>query len=273
MCGIMEGIMVATTVAGAVQQSNAQRQAGRAAASAAGAQSAAAISQGVHEQAGFLAQADADRYNADTSFANKRIAERLSGEATQEGKLSEQISRLDTKQQIGLQRVAQAASGSVVDQGSNLNLVQDTAVFGEFEARNIRASTARRAQGFLDQGFNYGRTGDLQLLQAEHSVAAGDIAVQSGVASGEAYANAGEQALAAGKAQSAATLISAAGTVAGQWSKFSAKVPPGGSTGVTTAGGGPSFSPYSNPGSATSGFGQPTHFQTPSTSLGIRKYT
>ena len=217
MCGIMEGIMVATTVAGAVQQSNAQRQAGRAAASAAGAQSAAAISQGVHEQAGFLAQADADRYNADTSFANKRIAERLSGEATQEGKISEQISRLDTKQQIGLQRVAQAASGSVVDQGSNLNLVQDTAVFGEFEARNIRASTARRAQGFLDQGFNYGRTGDLQLLQAEHSVAAGDIAVQSGVASGEAYAKAGEEALRTGKAQASATMLQAAGTVAMMW--------------------------------------------------------
>ena len=270
MCDVSLAVMGAAQVAGGAMKANAAKQAGRASASAAGRQSAAAISQGVHEQAGFLAQADADRYNADTSFANKRITERLSAEATQEGKISEQISRLDTKQQIGLQRVAQAASGNVVDQGSNLNLVQDTAVFGEFEARNIRTSAARRAQGFLDQGFNYGRTGDLQLLQAEHSVAAGDIAVQSGVASGEAYANAGEQALAAGKAQSAATLISAAGTVAGQWSKFSAPV---GSTGVTTAGGGPSFSPYSNPGNATSGFGQPTHFQTPSTSLGIRKYT
>ena len=37
------------------------------------------------------------------------------------------------------------------------------------------------------------------------------------MASGEAYAKAGEQALAAGKAQATATMIQAAGTVATQW--------------------------------------------------------
>jgi hypothetical protein len=226
--------MGAITVAGAVQKADAQKKAGRASAGAAGRQSTAAISQGVHKQAGFLAQADADRYNADTAFANKRIAERLSREATREGKISEQISRLDTKQQKGLQRVAQAASGSVVDEGSNLNLVQDTAVFGEFEARNIRASAARRAQGFLDRGFSFGRTGDLQLLQAEHAVSAGDIALRSGVASGENFAAAGEQALAAGKAQAAATMISAAGTVATKWAAAYSGPPEtgGGATGA-----------------------------------------
>ena len=217
MCDVSLAVMGAAQVAGGAMKANAAKQAGRASASAAGRQSAAAISQGVHEQAGFLAQADADRYNADTSFANKRITERLSAEATQEGKISEQISRLDTKQQIGLQRVAQAASGSVVDQGSNLNLVQDTAVFGEFEARNIRTSAARRAQGFLDQGFNFGRTGDLQLLQAEHAVAAGDIALQSGVASGQNFAEAGEQALAAGKTQAAAIMLDTAVSVGTKW--------------------------------------------------------
>ena len=56
--------------------------------------------------------------------------------------------RVKTQQDIGTQRVAQAANNGMVDQDTNALLNQDVAMIGELDAQTIANNAAREAYGF-----------------------------------------------------------------------------------------------------------------------------
>ncbi len=62
--------------------------------------------------------------------------------------------RVKTQQNIGTQRVAQAASGGMVDQDSNLLVNMDEAMIGELDAQTIANNAAREAFGYETQAMD-----------------------------------------------------------------------------------------------------------------------
>lgn len=69
-------------------------------------------------------------------------------DARARGIIDADASRVQTQQLIGSQRAAQAASGGVVDYGSNALLQQDAAQYGELDALIISNNAAREAYGY-----------------------------------------------------------------------------------------------------------------------------
>ena len=69
---------------------------------------------------------------------------------------------------IGKQRAAFAANNIDSSSGTALDLISETAQFGEEDALAIRANAARDAWGFRTQGMNYRAQGTLARAQARN---------------------------------------------------------------------------------------------------------
>lgn len=93
----------------------------------------------------------AAEYNAKIQERNAEIAEMQAVSAEERGKVTEREHRLRVSGLKGSQRVSAAASGVLVDEGSPLAILQDTAVQGELDILTIRQNTAREAWGFRTQ--------------------------------------------------------------------------------------------------------------------------
>lgn len=106
------------------------------------------------------AQATVNRNNA-------TIAEWQAQDALMRGGKAEQTQRLKTAQLAGSQRAAFAARGVALDEGSALNILNDTEYTGNLDAITIRDNAAREAWGHRVQGANY--TSDANLLSARAS--------------------------------------------------------------------------------------------------------
>jgi hypothetical protein len=97
--------------------------------------------QGMGKKAEANAQADQLRQNA--LFLRQSAAD-----AESRGRHEADWQRNETQQLIGTQRTTQAASGGVVDEGSNALIQQDTAQLGELDALTISNNAAREAYGY-----------------------------------------------------------------------------------------------------------------------------
>lgn len=86
---------------------------------------------------------------------NKIYAERAAQDAEARGKQQEEQQRIQTQQMIGRQRAALASNGVLVDEGTSLDLIGDTAMFGELDALNIRGNAQREALGYRQAGSNF----------------------------------------------------------------------------------------------------------------------
>jgi len=87
----------------------------------------------------------AGEYNAQLAERNAEIVEIQAIDAEKRGTIAESQHRLRIARLKGSQRVATAGSGVVVDEGSPLQILQDTDRFGELDALTIRANAAREA--------------------------------------------------------------------------------------------------------------------------------
>lgn len=94
----------------------------------------------------------AAEYNAKIQERNAEIAEMQAVSAEQRGTEAERLHRQQVAGLKSSQRVSAAASGVVVDTGSPLSILQDTAVQGEMDAMTIKANTAQEAWGHRVQG-------------------------------------------------------------------------------------------------------------------------
>lgn len=79
---------------------------------------------------------------------NAKIKELQAQQATQIGNIEEERHRRRIRQMLGAQRAAFAASGVEMGSGTALEVLGDTAGFGEQDALAIRSNALREAWGF-----------------------------------------------------------------------------------------------------------------------------
>ena len=156
--------------------------------------------------AGAMAQARGQRHAAASKAAeyeyqakiddnNRKVAEWKAADAIARGKKEESSHRIKVAALKGRQRSALAASGVVVDSGSALDILADTAALGELDALTIRSNAEREAY--------------------EHKVTASNLTANAGMK----RMGAGN-ALIAGKIGSMTSLLSGAGSVANKWYNY-----------------------------------------------------
>ncbi len=100
-------------------------------------------------------QQSALRYQADIADTNARLSELSAQSELVRGQREEQASRLRTAQLKSSQRVALAANGIDLGQGSAAEILTSTDYMGEVDANTIAANAVRQAWGYRTQGMNY----------------------------------------------------------------------------------------------------------------------
>lgn len=131
-------------------------------------------------------------YQASIARNNQIYAQRAADEAKQRGLVAEEKARQAAQNLRGRQRAVLAANGVDVNTGSSLDIQTDTAAMGELDALTARSNAEREAQGYLQQGANFGGEAALYDARARN-------ASSSGMWTG------------------ATTLLGGAGTVASKW--------------------------------------------------------
>jgi len=82
---------------------------------------------------------------ADQARAQAKVSGYLAKDAIERGRREEQATRERVRRALGMQRAAFGASGGVVDVGSALDVLEDTAYFGELDILTVRSNAAREA--------------------------------------------------------------------------------------------------------------------------------
>lgn len=100
-------------------------------------------------------QQSALRFQADIADTNARLAELSAQSELVRGQREEQASRLRTAQLKSSQRVAMAANGIDLGQGTAAEVLTSTDYMGEVDANTIAANAVRQAWGYRTQGMNY----------------------------------------------------------------------------------------------------------------------
>lgn len=88
---------------------------------------------------------------SDQARTNAILSQDAADDAMSRGRYQAGLQRLRTQGQIGTQRVAQAANGGLINEGSNAALQEDTAAIGELDALTIQNNAAREAYGYKVQ--------------------------------------------------------------------------------------------------------------------------
>lgn len=117
-------------------------------------------------QASNAAKAQA-RYQQRIAENNKITADRAAEDARARGEADAQRRQQELSVLEGRQRAALAANGVVVDEGSALEIVEQTAARSELDALTIRSNAEREALGFEAQGTNFAQTAQFNALRAE----------------------------------------------------------------------------------------------------------
>lgn len=110
---------------------------------------------------GAFSQYQASRYNAKMMEYNKKIGELQAADALRRGEIEEGRYRQQVGAMIGQQRVSMAAQGLDVNDGSALQVQQDTARIGEIDAMTIRHNAAMEAWGYKVQAAGAGAQADM----------------------------------------------------------------------------------------------------------------
>lgn len=119
------------------------------------------------------AQEAASKYQAQVNENNAIIAEREAAAAEERGKDAEGKQRRLTAQFQAQQEAAYAKSGVLMDSGSPLDILSDTAALGEIDALTIR-------QNYMDEAYNQRRQADNFRNEAELNRFSGRNAARAG---------------------------------------------------------------------------------------------
>lgn len=99
-------------------------------------------------------QAEEGKVQQSIANYNANVAEQQALDAQRRGIMEAGERRAQTRQQIGRQRTALAASGVDVSSGSALDIFADTAAYGELDAQTIQSNAMREAYGYRTQSSN-----------------------------------------------------------------------------------------------------------------------
>lgn len=108
----------------------------------------------------------AESYNNQVAKQNKAVAEAQAVDAERLGQLEGNERRLQMRMQIANQTVGFAAQ-NVEQTGTALDILGDTAMFGEVDIQRIQAGAARKAWGYRMQGYDIEANNRLQKFQGK----------------------------------------------------------------------------------------------------------
>lgn len=95
---------------------------------------------------GVVSENRAAKYNA-------KVAELQAKDALERGHMAESEHRRKVALLTGKQRASAGASGTVVDIGSNFDVISDTQFFGGMDALTLRHNATKEAWGYRAQNF------------------------------------------------------------------------------------------------------------------------
>lgn len=136
---------------------------------------------------------DSANYNAAVQRNNAQLAEYQAQDAVTRGDKATEDHMRKVAQLKGSQKASMAARGLDLSEGSALNILTDTDLFGEIDANTIQTNAAREAWGYRAQGSNSTAQANLYKAQADN-----------------------QNPLMAG----AGTLLAGAGSVADRWTAY-----------------------------------------------------
>jgi hypothetical protein len=133
-----------------------------------------------------MSSANAGKANQRLAEMNAQVAEIQAEDAIARGRVEEGIHRKKVRGMIGSQRAAFAAGGVDVNSGSALDVQADTAKFGEMDALTIRMTAAREAWGYKVGATDMRARGELANYQGKQQ-AIGTIVSAAGSMAGQKY--------------------------------------------------------------------------------------
>ena len=145
---------------------------------------AGAMSQARGQRQAAQARADQYRYQAQVDENNRKVELWKAEDAIARGKKEESVHRTKVSQLKGRQRSVLAASGVVVDEGSALDILQDTAMLGELDALTIRSNAEREEYEHKVRASNIGADKEMKLLAANNAIRAGKTAAMTSLLQG-----------------------------------------------------------------------------------------
>lgn len=131
-------------------------------------------------------QEDMGEYNAAIMRNNAMIQERQASDAITRGAKLEEQQRDKVRMMIGKQRANTAGSGLLVDSGTPGALTDQTAMFGEEDAQNIRVNAMNEAWGYKTGAANSRAQGAQYKSQGEAAASAGMFGAAGTLLSGAA---------------------------------------------------------------------------------------
>lgn len=129
-------------------------------------------------QQGKAAEGQAD-YQAAVGRNNAIIAERQARDAEERGAAEETAQRRQTAALMGKQKAGMAANGLDLSSGSPLDILGDTAQFGELDALTVRSNAAREAYGYRNQGAQFTSDAAAQKIAGKNAKSASYISAGS----------------------------------------------------------------------------------------------
>ncbi|MDD2709804.1 MAG: hypothetical protein PHV34_17615 [Verrucomicrobiae bacterium] len=122
----------------------------------------------------------AAEYNARIAERNAQQSELLAQDAIARGKIDAEAQRKETALKIGAFQASRGGSGLLVNSGSNLDVREDMAGFGELDALTIENNADREAWQLRNQATDY----TLQANLARMSKRSSALAVGSSILTG-----------------------------------------------------------------------------------------
>lgn len=149
------------------------------------------------------AQADAANYQAQVDRNNAIMAQQNAQDARRRGDQAQEEQQRKTAQIEGRQRAAFAANGIELTSGSPVDVLADTATFGELDRQTIGNNAEREARGYEAQRVNFNSSAGLNKMKADNASAAGSLGALSSLVNGGANVLRGGSALSGSSSVSA----------------------------------------------------------------------
>lgn len=141
-----------------------------------------AVIGGVGQVTQGMAARDAANYEARIQARNAEVADANAKDARERGQLAEDQQRRETRGLLSQQRVIFADRNISSASGTPLEVLGDTAQFGELDALTVRSNFEREAIGFENQAGGFRANAQMSKASGRNAMIAGTLgAVSEGI--------------------------------------------------------------------------------------------
>lgn len=148
---------------------------------------AAAVSAYGQYQAGQAAEAAGD-YNAQVQENNAKVAEQYAKAAEERGETEARQRRIDAERMASRQTAVLAAKGIDISTGTPLDILGDTAMYGELDAQTIKYNAGLEAYQQRNQASNFRSSAEISRMEGSQAAKAGTIGAVGTLLGGAAKA-------------------------------------------------------------------------------------